>query len=257
MLALRTRTAALSTMSAVLGVLFAFAVMADLGLRDWIIRGQYDAIALHLAPVVAIYVGAGFLLERQRRPWFALPVYLGAAVSFVAVLDLLALDGRLFHLLGVSLQSIQPADVSSKVLIDTLAALSLNGLVFYAIASVTDRRGTPPMQPAAQLLLTIAPFSMLEPIAYLSETAEYWIRLDWVYLSLAVATALLSEVRQRRSFYYAGLINSGVALYLIADRRQWFGRPSWATAVIVVGLAALIGGFVLDARERRRRTEDM
>jgi hypothetical protein len=73
-----------------------------------------------------------------------------------------------------------------------------------------------------------------------------------VYLSLAIATALLSEVRQRRSFYYAGVINSGFALYLIADRRQWFGRPNWAVAVIAVGLAALIGGLFLDTKNRKR-----
>jgi len=101
------------------------------------------------------------------------------------------------------------------------------------------------------VLFTIAPFSMLEPLAYLSETQEYWPRLDWLYLTLAVAIAVLSHQRQRRSFYYAGLINAGLALYLIADRRQWFDRPSWAVAVIAAGLAALVIGFLLDWGKRK------
>jgi hypothetical protein len=35
-------------------------------------------------------------------------------------------------------------------------------------------------------------------------------------------------------------------LYLIAEHRQWFDRPSWAIAVIAAGLVALGVGFVLD-----------
>ena len=64
---------------------------------------------------------------------------------------------------------------------------------------------------------------------------------------------LLSQRRQRRSFYYAGLLNLGIALYLIASHREWFERPAWAVAVIAAGLAALVAGFTLDRAERRRQ----
>ena len=94
---------------------------------------------------------------------------------------------------------------------------------------------------------------MLEPLALLSETGVYSKRFDWLYLGLAVGIAVLSHQRQRKSFYYAGLLNSGVALYLIALRNEWFDRPGWAIALVVVGLAALAGGFVLDARQRRNQ----
>ena len=63
---------------------------------------------------------------------------------------------------------------------------------------------------------------------------------------------LLSQRRQRRSFYYAGMLNLGIALYLIAVHREWFERPGWAIAVIVAGLAALAAGFFLDRGTRRR-----
>lgn len=49
----------------------------------------------------------------------------------------------------------------------------------------------------------------------------------------------------------AGLINSGVALYLIAARNEWFDRPAWAIAIVIAGLAALVAGFLLDKRRRR------
>ena len=58
------------------------------------------------------------------------------------------------------------------------------------------------MRTAAGLLFVISPFSMLEPLAWLVETAEYSARFDWIYLALAILVALASHHRQRKSFYY-------------------------------------------------------
>ena len=90
------------------------------------------------------------------------------------------------------------------------------------------------MKPAAWLLFTVAPFAMLEPLAYLSDTQEYARAFDWTYLGLALAMALLSHRRQRKSFYYAGLINTGVALWFITDHYEWFDKPAWAILLIAV-----------------------
>ncbi len=142
--------------------------------------------------------------------------------------------------------------MKDATLLDTVAALSLNGIMFYAVGSLADNRGTGLMKPAAWLLFTVSPFAVLEPLAYLSETAEYARAFDWAYLGLAVTMALLSHQRQRKSFYYAGLINTGVALWLVTTHYEWFDKPAWAILLIGVGLAGLVAGFGLDWRERRR-----
>jgi hypothetical protein len=49
--------------------------------------------------------------------------------------------------------------------------------------------------------------------------------------------------RQRRSFYYVGLLNLGAALFLVARHREWFERPRWGVAVIAAGLLARGVGF--------------
>ena len=252
-LALNTRTAALSSVFTLLVLIFAFAILADFGLRDWLTDGQFDRLALRLWPVVVAYAVLGAFFERRQSPWFARPLYVAGAITLIAVLDLLAIDGRMFHYLGLSLKNLQPAGVSNPTLLDTMAALTLNGLSFYAVASVVERGGTHVMTPAAQLLFVVAPFSMLEPLAYLCETGEYSFRIDWLYLAFALGIAMLSRQRQRKSFYYAGLVNTGFALYLIAYHRQWFDNVGWAIAIVAAGLLSLLAGFLFDARRRGGR----
>jgi hypothetical protein len=254
-LALSTRTMALSTVCAALALIFGLSVTADFGLRSWIETGRWDLLALHLSPLVAIYAAVGAAAERLDRGWLSRPLYRGAALLLIVLMELLALDGRMFHYLGVSLQAWQSASVSNPNLLDTVGAMTLNGLVFYAIAAVTRRRGTALMAAAAGVLFAVSPFAVLQPLAYLVRAAEYSLRYDWIYLALAVLVTLLSERRQRKSFYYAGLLNTGAALYLLADHRRWFDWPAWGIMLIAVGLLALAAGFMLDQRSRRARGE--
>lgn len=246
-LALRTRTAALSTVFTVLALLFTLAIVSDFGLRAAFEEGRWDAIALWLFPLVGAYGAVGFAMERTARPWFSRPLYLGSAALLVVVLELLALDGRALHYLGgLSLAPFQSAGVSDPRLLDTVAAMTINGALFYAAASALTRRGSEQARGAAHLLFAIAPFALLHPLGFLVRTGEYSPAIDWVYAAFAIAIILLSERRQRRSFYYAGLLNLGVALFEIASHRDWFERPAWAVAVIAAGLTALIVGFTLD-----------
>ena len=111
-LALRTRTSALSTVSAFLLFLFAVAVFADFGLRHWIEDGHYDLVALHLALLVPVYGASASLLERSGRPWFARPAYVAGALTLIGALDLFALNGKMLHYAGVSMGAFQPPDVA-------------------------------------------------------------------------------------------------------------------------------------------------
>jgi hypothetical protein len=252
-LAFATRTAALSTVFTLLAGVFGIAVLADAGLRSWLIEGRWDLLALHAIPLVLGYGLTGAAAERTGREWLARPPYQAAAVVLVLVFELLALDGRAFHYLGFSLQGFQKRDVTDPLLLDTLAAMTLNGLCFYLVADTLDRRGSALQADSARLLFVIAPFALLQPLGYLVRTGEYSPRWDWVFLGTALVIAVLSHRRQRRAFYYAGVMNTGAALLMIADHRDWFDKPAWAVTVIAVGLAVLGGGFALDRRQKRRR----
>jgi serine/threonine-protein kinase len=253
-LALRTRTAALSTIFTVLALLFTVALVGDFGLRAAISGARWDRVALRFFPLVAAYALLGRAAEATGRPWFSRPLYFGSAVLFAVVLELFALDGRaLRHLGGFSLSPWQSAQVSNPNLLDTVAVMTINGVLFYIIGASLVRRGSDQAQATAPFFFAIAPFALLHPLGYLVRTGEYAPRIDWLYAASATAIILLSQRRQRRSFYYAGMLNLGIALYLIALHRHWFERPAWAIAVIAAGLTALVVGFALDRAERRRR----
>jgi hypothetical protein len=253
-LALRTRTAALSTVFTLLALLLALAVASDFGLRAAFDDGRWDGVALRLFPLVVVYGLLGVAMEEAARPWFSRPLYLGSAALLVVVMELLALDGRaLYHLGGLSLAPLQTPDVSNPRLLDTVAAMTVNGALFYVAASALTRRGSEHVMGAARFLFAIAPFALLHPLGYLVRTGEYAPGIDWIYAASAVAIVLLSQRRQRRSFYYAGLLNLGVALFEIASHRGWFERPAWAIAVIAAGLIALAAGFALDRWGGRRK----
>jgi len=252
-LALRTRTVALSSVFTVLSLLLTMAIAADFGLRNWIDHGRWDRVAFALVPLLASYAAVGALAERARRAWLSRPLYLGTAILVIAILELLALDGRAFHYLGFSLATLHERPVTDPVLLDTLAAMTLNGFVFYLTASAIARRGSTGMHATAAVLFSVAPFALLHPLGYLVRTHEYSLRFDWLYCACAAAIVLVSERRQRRSFFYAGLLNLGIGLYHVADHRQWFARPAWAIALVVVGLAALAVGFTIDRQTRRNR----
>jgi hypothetical protein len=253
LLALRTRTTALSSVCAVLAGLFSLALLTDAGLRDWIDEARFDRLAAHLLPLAAAYALTGQAGERSGRPWLARPLFVGAALVFVLCLELVSLDGRAFEYLHVSMARFQSPEVSDATELDTLTAMSLAGMLFYACALLVDRTGSEHKATVAWLLFSLSPFAVLEPVALLVRTGEYSRAFDWIYLALALAITLASHARQRRSFYYAGILNSAVALWWIADHHRWFDDPWWATALVLLGLVVLGAGYLLSSRERTSR----
>jgi serine/threonine-protein kinase len=252
-LAARTRTVALASGFAALLLVLHLALLGDFGLRRWLEEERFDRLALHLVPLIVLAAGLGLALERRGCDHFAQPLYLGSAGLYVLALELLALDGRALSHLGLALRPPEGETLSDPLLLDTVAAMAINGVLVYAAAALVERHGTALMRTPARFLFALSPFAILEPIAYLNHVGEYSRRYLWLYLALALGIAFLSWIRQRRSFYYAGLLNTGLALFLITDRYDWYDRPAWALAVLAVGAALLGSGFGLDLRERARR----
>jgi hypothetical protein len=148
---------------------------------------------------------------------------------------------------------LQSPDVSSPTLLDTLAAMSLSGALFFLVGSLMESRGTRTMGPSAWMLVVISPFAILHPMGWLVMTGDYSARYNWLYLVLALIVVVLSHYRQRKSFFLAGLLNTALAVYWVTDHHEWFERPGWAVTVTLAGLLALGVGLWLHRRERAGR----
>ncbi len=61
---------------------------------------------------------------------------------------------------------------------------------------------------------------------------------------------MLSRLRQRKAFYFAGLINTAVALFYLTRDYEWWDAPAWAVAVLAFGIALLFAGYGLHRREQ-------
>jgi serine/threonine protein kinase len=255
LLAWRTRTSALASVFTASAGLLWLAWLADLGLGDWLRDGRWDLLAFYLMPLIPLLGIGGRWTEVRGLTWFGKPLVLGCAVLFVISLELLAQQGRQLGYLGLSLAAMQPEDVTNPLLLDTLAAMTINGLLIYGAGALLERYGGEPTGPATWVLLTLSPFAILEPVAWLCATGQYAHGFDALYLLLGIGIAVLSQRQQRRAFFFAGLVNSGVALLLLSHHRAWFDDPWWAVLVIGGGLTLLVVGLGIDRWERvmRRR----
>jgi hypothetical protein len=252
-LAMRTRTVALSSGAGVALLTFHLALLGNHGLKHWIDEERWDLIALGLLPLLAFTIVAGLVAERRLWLWLAEPLHFGAAALLVAIIEMLALNGRALAHLGVTLAPLSAREVSDPRLLDAVATLTANGILIYVAGVLVERHGSRLMRTPARLLCAVSPFATLEPLAHLVGTGEYSRRFDWLYLALALGIVFLAERRQRRAFYFAGIINTGIAIGLLTDHYEWHDRPAWAVAVLSVGILALAGGLGFDLRERRRR----
>ena len=137
------RLAGLRTKTTALNVVFTGLVASDagpagdMGLRSWIVDERCDR---------SRSISGRWLLDMARwgLRWSAEAGVADAAALcgsgvLVAALDLWALDGRMFQHLDISLKRYQsPKD---SVSIDTICALTANGVVFYLIASSSSAGG--------------------------------------------------------------------------------------------------------------------
>ncbi|MEJ2110236.1 MAG: serine/threonine-protein kinase [Acidobacteriota bacterium] len=254
-LTFRTRTTALAIVTIVLAIGFYLTILTDFELSE-LFWDDLDIFACQLLPLLLFLILLGIATERKRQAWFAHPVFFTALGLFVLIIELLAINGELFHHLNITLlRNTLPPDMDDdkKILLDTLAAMTLNGLVIYGVGSLLKRHGTNLLKTGAQFLFIISPFAILEPICVLNETKDYDKFYNWFYLALAVTIAYLSRFRQRKSFYFAGLLNSGIALIMITDHYEWLDNENWHIVIICVSLAILALGYGLNTRERRHR----
>ena len=165
-LAVTTRTVTMSACFTVLLFVFDLSVQGDFGLRTWLEDAAWHRFALHLLPFLVLVAVLGWAAERREQPWLTQPLYFAGAGLFMLIPELLALNGKLFEFLGLSMAPFQSPEVSSPTLLDTLTAMTINGVVIYVAGSLleTARFGVD----AIDRLVAVCDVSVCDPAADLA-----------------------------------------------------------------------------------------
>ena len=145
---------------------------SDFGLRDWLDEGRWDRLALHLFPLRRAYAALGVAAERPAGLVQPSAVSRRARCCSWSCWSCWRSTAARLHYLGLSLRALAVRRASAiPQLLDTVAAMTLNGALFYVAGSALDaarlravrrsRRGSSSR---------IAPFALLHPLGYLVRT---------------------------------------------------------------------------------------
>jgi len=249
-LAAMTRTLTFSAYSMVWSVAFYLALLGDFGLTTWLMEGEMDAFGLRLLPLAVGLGLVAIVADRLKHDWFSRPAWVSAAIVIGFAVEFVALDGRAMARLGLTLAPLASGSEADPVALDTAFAMALNGLLFYGLGRLAESVRAASLDTAAWLLVNVAPFAILQPVAALASSGDYPLRFTWTYLVLSLGVAMLSYVRQRKAFYYAGLLNTILALYFLTRDYGWWDRPNWALMLLGLSIVLLTAGWWLHRREQ-------
>ena len=185
--------------------------------------------ALLLLPIAALEAAA-ILAERSGRVRWALPGHVLAVGAFLAALELLALDGRIFELLGVAGMAGSPLGFAA------IGLLLAGAMIPLEMAPNLDLRR------AARLLQVLAPLHLLVPTYYVAHANGTGANVLLVFAA-SVACLALAPWRSRRWCFAFGLLGLGAALHLCVRNGLlpggWFGASAAAAGVLLSVLSVL------------------
>jgi len=234
---------ALGALAALCGCLLYLSLLASAGLRAWLEGGDFHLLGVRLFPLSALLALAGWLTERRGWRFLAQPAYYAMSIALILALELTALQGHAFSLLGIgSRPPAQAPEGYDPIFFDTAAALAANGFLIYLTARLLARAASPLLRGQGAWLYQASPFLLLEPLALLVSPDLYGVVYHWLYLAAALGVLALSAALQRKSFAYAGIGNSILALFFITEHHQWLERRFWPFLLILIGMALLLTG---------------
>ncbi len=245
-----TRTLALSSLAVAWGCLLHLTLLLNRGWVNWIFEEAYHRVALDLVPLWAVLAVNGRIQEQRNRLYLAKPSYLTASIFLVIILELMALNGKILAFAGLS--SAVPAgapEAFDSVFFDTMVTLVLNGVFIHMVARFLAHAASPLLRTQSSWLYRLTPFLVLEPLAILVARDLYGDFYHWLYLTASLAVLWLSGILQRKSFYYAGLGNTVLALYYITQHYLWLEQRFWPFTLILAGLILLALGYRLYHRK--------
>ncbi len=193
--------------------------------------------ALRLLPLVLVEPAALAFEARGLVRW-AVPLHLLALLVLVGAPDVMAMDGKVFTLLGI------PKDGLPSFLDRDYAGFAMNGLLFLVLVLLSENRRSLDLRRGARILQTIVPIHLLGSLFVNAENARGppgWPAIP-VCAAAVAGILLLSPWRNRRSFLITGLAGTALAFHLPL-RHDLVAGGWYPVAVLLAGMAAALAAF--------------
>ena len=247
----QNKTLAMSNLGIMIFSILYCCLLLGFGLKPWIIDSDFHRLAAHLIPLFLVLTYSGVLSEHQNEILIAKPCFTVAAGLMVVILELFALNGKTMELLNISVR--MPLDVPEgfdPIFFNTILGCTLNGILIYLIARKLAVTKSPLLRQQGSWLLLITPFLLLEPLSWLVFSDTYGVFYHWFYLLISLIILLLSRVLQRKSFYFAGMLNTVVAIHMITNHYDWLEQTFWPITLLGVGGVLLVSGYRLFMKQQ-------
>ena len=194
--------------------------------------------ALWILPLAGLMMPA-LVFERSRRYRWAPPFHMIALTAFVGALDVMAINGDVFGLIGVE-------QLPSMLSMD-YAALAANGLIFFLLMIGLEASNSLDLRRSARWLQVIVPLHLLGALFVNALDVQGWSSVT-VYLAAVLFMLGMAPWRSRRWLLTGGLGGIALGCYLPIELDLVSVVP-YTMSIAFIGLA---GACLTFLRIRKR-----
>lgn len=181
-------------------------------------------------------------LERKGRVRWTMPFHLVALIFLTVGLDVMALNGPTLHMIGIDESNWPYFDHGRQVAISVV----LNGLCFLGLMWAAERSFSLDLRRAAKWLEILAILHTLSALFAnaMNHRAAPFLRVDVaLYVTVAVAFAVMAPFRSRWRMLVGGLIGCGLGSYLLVDLGL-VNRKPFIIGLGFAGILVALGSFL-------------
>ena len=220
-------------MLAVLGALLCLTTLLRMGMLDWLDHDP-GRFYFHLIPCAALFMAAGFALERLRMPDDSRYFY-----PFAVVFTWAALSGvaAVHEPYARWLKSVAPW---TRGQVDYL--FMGNAAIYFVLDRLCERLPSSQLHMVGRAFRFVIPGHVMTPLLLLSISAESPSEariFEWMLPAVACIFVFASIPRQMKNFFATGLLFFAVGAFRV-QQEVLPGRAVWPVLLLAAGLVLMV-----------------
>ncbi|MGB9457417.1 MAG: serine/threonine-protein kinase [Bryobacteraceae bacterium] len=228
-----TRAPVFSLMFSSIGALLCLATLLRMGMLDWL-DNDPGRFYFHLIPCAALFMAAGFGLERLGRPDDSRYFY-----PFAVAFTWAALSGvATFH--EPYAKWLQATAPWTRGQIEYL--FIANAAIYFVLDRICERLPSPQVHVVGRAFRFVIPGHVMTSLFLLGLNANSHIEqrvFDWLLPAVACVFVFASIPRQMKNFFASGLLFFAIGVFRL-QQNVFPDRAGWPILLLACGLALMV-----------------